>query len=77
LWLTDGRTPGGKLLGIRVVRADGARMTLGRALRRELGGLAGAGPFAAMQSLASMSVDDLRRSAADDRARTVVVVDDR
>jgi uncharacterized RDD family membrane protein YckC len=77
LWLTNGRTPGGRLLGIRVVRADGARMTPGRALRRELRGFVGAGLFSAMQSLALMSTDDLRRSAADSRAGTVVVVDDR
>jgi uncharacterized RDD family membrane protein YckC len=77
LWLTNGRTPGRKLLGMRVVRADGTRMTPGRALRRELGGLAGAGLFTGMQSLASMSADGLRRSSADNRARTVVVVDER
>jgi uncharacterized RDD family membrane protein YckC len=77
LWLTNGRTPGRKLLGIRVVRADGTRMTLRRALRRELGGFARAGLLEGVQSLASMSMDDLRRSSADNRARTVVVIDDR
>lgn len=76
LWLTDGRTPGRKLRGMRVVRADGARMTLGCALRREVGGL-GDGPLAGLQSLAAMKMDGLRRSSADNRGGTVVVRDER
>jgi uncharacterized RDD family membrane protein YckC len=75
--VTNGRTPGGRLRGIRVVSADGAHMTLRRALRRELGGFLGAGLFSGLQSLASMTADDLRRSTADNRAGTLVVVDDR
>jgi uncharacterized RDD family membrane protein YckC len=76
LWLTNGRTLGRKLLGIRVVCADGARMTLRRVLRRELGGAARAGLLEGVLSIASMGTDELRRSRADARGRTVVVFDD-
>src|SRR2546423_8281718 len=77
LWVTNGRTAGRKLLGIRVVRGDGMRMTLGRVLRRELGGIGRGASFTALLSLASMGTDSLRRSGADRRAGTVVVIDDR
>jgi uncharacterized RDD family membrane protein YckC len=76
LWLTNGRTPGRRLLGIRVVRTDGRRLTLRGALRRELGGLGRAGLLMGLMSVASMDRDELRRSEADTRAGTVVVVDD-
>jgi uncharacterized RDD family membrane protein YckC len=77
LWLTDGRTLGRKLFGIRVVRADGARMTLGCVLRRELGAYVHGGPIDGLKSLASMNWDELHRSSADMRADTLVVVDER
>jgi uncharacterized RDD family membrane protein YckC len=35
-WMLTGQTPGKRLMGVRVVRADGARLHLGNAIRREL-----------------------------------------
>jgi uncharacterized RDD family membrane protein YckC len=36
-WLLSGQTPGKRVLGVRVMRADGKRMGLGNALRRQVG----------------------------------------
>jgi uncharacterized RDD family membrane protein YckC len=36
-WLLSGQTPGKRVLGVRVMRADGKRLTLGNALLRQLG----------------------------------------
>ncbi len=46
MWLTNGQTIGKKVLGIRVVRTDGAPMTLGRAIWRE--GVVKVGLFGAL-----------------------------
>ena len=35
-WMLIGQTPGKKLMGVRIVRADGERLRLGNAIRREL-----------------------------------------
>lgn len=35
-WMLVGQTPGKRLMGVRVVRADGGRLRLGNAVRREL-----------------------------------------
>jgi uncharacterized RDD family membrane protein YckC len=35
-WMLVGQTPGKQLLGVRIVRADGERLRLGNAIRREL-----------------------------------------
>ena len=36
-WLLSGQTPGKRVLGLRVMRADGTRLRLGNALRRQVG----------------------------------------
>lgn len=36
-WLLSGQTPGKRVLGVRVMRADGTRLRLGNALRRQVG----------------------------------------
>lgn len=36
-WLLSGQTPGKRVLGVRVMRADGKRLRLGNAVRRQLG----------------------------------------
>jgi uncharacterized RDD family membrane protein YckC len=36
-WLLSGQTPGKRVLGVRVMRADGTRLRLGNALRRQIG----------------------------------------
>jgi uncharacterized RDD family membrane protein YckC len=36
-WLLAGQTPGKRLMGIRIVRADGTRVRLGNAIRRQAG----------------------------------------
>jgi uncharacterized RDD family membrane protein YckC len=36
-WLLSGQTPGKLVLGVRVMRADGTRLKLGNALRRQVG----------------------------------------
>jgi uncharacterized RDD family membrane protein YckC len=36
-WLLSGQTPGKRVLGVRVMRADGTRLKLGNALVREVG----------------------------------------
>jgi uncharacterized RDD family membrane protein YckC len=36
-WTLSGQTPGKRVLGVRVMRADGTRLRLGRALLRQIG----------------------------------------
>jgi uncharacterized RDD family membrane protein YckC len=36
-WLLSGQTPGKRVLGVRVMRKDGTRLTLSNALRRQVG----------------------------------------
>ena len=36
-WVMSGQTPGKRVLGVRVMRADGTRVRLGNALRRQVG----------------------------------------
>ena len=36
-WVMSGQTPGKRVLGVRVMRADGTRLRLGNALRRQVG----------------------------------------
>jgi uncharacterized RDD family membrane protein YckC len=36
-WVLSGQTPGKRVLGVRVMRTDGARVRLGNALRRQIG----------------------------------------
>jgi uncharacterized RDD family membrane protein YckC len=36
-WLISGQTPGKRMLGVRVMRADGTRLKLGNAVRRQIG----------------------------------------
>ena len=36
-WVMSGQTPGKRVLGVRIMRKDGTRLTLGNALRRQVG----------------------------------------
>ncbi len=36
-WLLTGQTPGKRIMGVRIVRSDGERITFGNAVRREIG----------------------------------------
>lgn len=73
--LTNGRTAGKFLFNLRVVRADGARIRLPFAFKRELLLKWWHGHFWAIGDIMSMFADDLHRSEHDFAAKTFVVVD--
>jgi uncharacterized RDD family membrane protein YckC len=70
-WVFFGQTPGKALLGLRIVRADGRRMTLSTALLRYLGYWVSAIPL--FLGFAWVLVDDQRRGWHDWIAGTYVV----
>lgn len=72
---TNGRTAGKFLFNLRVVRADGARIRLPFAFKRELLLKWWHGHFWAIGDIMSMFADDLHRSEHDFAAKTFVVVD--
>jgi uncharacterized RDD family membrane protein YckC len=70
-WTLTGQTTGMRLMTIRVIRADGSRLTLRRALRRIVGMVIAALPLFAGYLL--ILVDDRRRGLHDRMAGTVVL----
>lgn len=72
-WTLTGRTPGKRLLGLRVVAADGGRVRLGRAVGRCAGYLLSAIPLYA--GFLWVLVDPERRGWHDRLAGTRVVYD--
>ena len=69
-WTLTGQTPGNRLLGIRVVSADGSRIRLRRALRRFAGLVLATLPLGA--GFLPVLTDDRRRGLHDRIAGTVV-----
>jgi uncharacterized RDD family membrane protein YckC len=76
-WITDGRTFGRWLFGIRVIRADGEPMTLARALQRESIRSQFNDDLWALLDVYKASTDHLNRSFPDQWTRTLVVLDKR
>lgn len=72
-WLLIDRTPGKALLGLRVVRPDGDKLTFWRAVRRAVGYILSALPL--FLGYLWVLVDDRRRGWHDKLADTVVVYD--
>lgn len=75
LWLTNGSSPGKRIVGIRVIRTDGHPMTFGRALKRELGAIASLNVIHGILSVSTLFSDQLGRTPADLSAETIVVRD--
>lgn len=69
-WTLTGQTPGERLLGIRVLSADGSRIGLGQALRRVVGMALAALPLGA--GFLPVLTDERRRGLHDRIAGTVV-----
>ena len=69
-WSTTGQTPGMRMLGLRVTRADGTRLGVGRAIVRVVGLALAIIPFFA--GFLPVLVDDRRRGIHDMLADTVV-----
>jgi uncharacterized RDD family membrane protein YckC len=70
-WTLTGQTPGNRLLGIRVVTADGSRFKVRRAVRRFFGMIISAIPLGA--GFLPVLVDDRRRGLHDRIGGTVVM----
>ncbi len=73
-WLVTGQTPGSRLLGIRVMRADGGQIGFSRASRRFVGLVLAMLPLGA--GFIRVLFDDRRRGFHDRLAGTVVRWDD-
>lgn len=69
-WTLTGQTPGNRLLGIRVVNADGGRIRFRQSLRRVVGMALAALPLGA--GFLPVLTDDRRRGLHDRIAGTVV-----
>jgi uncharacterized RDD family membrane protein YckC len=70
-WVLLGQTPGKVIMGLRVVRLDGRRLTLGSAMLRYLGYWVSAAPL--FLGFAWILVDDRRQAWHDKIAGTCVV----
>jgi uncharacterized RDD family membrane protein YckC len=69
-WMLAGQTPGKRLMGLRIVRTDGERITLGPAIRRWVGYWLSAILFL---GYLWVLVDDRRQALHDKLAGTLVV----
>lgn len=69
-WMLAGQTPGKRLMGLRIVRTDGERITLGAAIRRWVGYWLSAILFL---GYLWVLVDDRRQALHDKLAGTLVV----
>jgi uncharacterized RDD family membrane protein YckC len=69
-WMLAGQTPGKRLMGVRIVRTDGERITLGPAIRRWVGYWLSAILFL---GYLWVLVDDRRQALHDKLAGTLVV----
>jgi uncharacterized RDD family membrane protein YckC len=73
-WVIAGQTPGKRLLGLRVIRTNGQRLTVGRALRRAFGYWISALPL--FLGFIWILFDDQRQGWHDKVADTYVVYDE-
>jgi uncharacterized RDD family membrane protein YckC len=69
-WMLAGQTPGKRLMGLRIVRTDGERITIGAAIRRWVGYWLSAILFL---GYLWVLVDDRRQALHDKLAGTLVV----
>jgi uncharacterized RDD family membrane protein YckC len=69
-WVLVGQTPGKRIMGVRLVRTDGGRVTWGNAIRRELGYILS---FILFLGYFWILVDDRRQGWHDKVAGTLVI----
>lgn len=74
VWLTNGRSPGKMLLGLRIVRTNGQPLTYGIAVKREFWRFVMQGLPSMLATIPAAATDRFRRSEADDQADTIVIV---
>jgi uncharacterized RDD family membrane protein YckC len=69
-WVLAGQTPGKRVMGVRLVRTDGGRVTWGNAIRREIGYLLS---YILFLGYFWILVDDRRQGWHDKLAGTLVI----